>query len=136
MAWRTVGIGGEQGPRSTTFTFLLSLVRGVAGSAAAAVCGAVLVSLVQLIGGWETKDQSVFQVFSYLSMAIGGFIAARANRRDGWLIGGLVGILFILIINWLTIGRVCVLPVDNIIVLKLAAGFLVGAVGGIFGVNY
>lgn len=135
MAWRTGSMGSDQGPQPTTFAFVRSLVRGVMASAAVAICGAVLVSLVQLIGGWDIQESGVFQIFSYLSMATGGFIAARANQQTGWLVGGLVGILFILVINWFTIGVPLSMDISSAVALRLGTGFLVGAIGGILGVN-
>ena len=136
MAWRTGTMGNEQGPQPTTWTFVLSIVRGVICSAAVAVCGAILVSLVQLIGGWDIQVAGVFQVFSYLSMATGGFAAARLNQRSGWLVGGLVGILFIMTINWFTSGDLMLLEMSPEIALRLGMGFVVGAFGGVMGVNF
>ncbi|NMB25135.1 MAG: TIGR04086 family membrane protein [Firmicutes bacterium] len=135
MAWRTGSIGSDQGPQPTTLTFVRSLVRGVMASGAVAICGAVLVSLVQLIGGWDVQVSGVFQIFSYLSMATGGFVAARSNQQSGWLVGGLVGISFILVINWFTVGAPLPMDISSTVALRLGVAFLVGAIGGVMGVN-
>ncbi|NMB45088.1 MAG: TIGR04086 family membrane protein [Firmicutes bacterium] len=135
MARRLSNLNNDLAPRATTGTFVWSIVRGMIFSVAVAICGAVLVSLVQLIGRWDISGAGVFQVFSYLSMATGGFMAARTSQRNGWLVGGLVGILFIVTMNWFTSGKLFLPEMDSDTAFRLGVGFLVGAVGGVLGVN-
>ncbi|NMB11448.1 MAG: TIGR04086 family membrane protein [Firmicutes bacterium] len=135
MARRIGNTSNELAPQATIATFVWSIVRGIAYSGAVAICGAILVSLVQLIGGWRIEWGSVFQIFSYLSMATGGFMAARSSQRHGWLVGGLVGMLFILAMNWITSGSVVLPDMNPDTVLRLGMGFIVGAAGGMIGVN-
>ncbi|MGI6567294.1 MAG: TIGR04086 family membrane protein [Firmicutes bacterium] len=136
MARRINSTNNELVPPATVGTYFWAIVRGVACSGAVSICGAVLVSLVQLIGGWNIVGAGLFQVFSHISMAAGGFLAARATQRNGWLVGGMVGILFILAMNWLAAGSVNLAGIDQADALRLGAGFIMGAVGGIIGVNF
>ncbi|NLA58712.1 MAG: TIGR04086 family membrane protein [Firmicutes bacterium] len=135
MARRVSSTNNELVPPATVGLYFWAIVRGIACSAAVSICGAVLVSLVQLIGGWNIVEAGLFQVFSYLSMATGGFLAAKTTQRKGWLVGGLVGILFILGLNWMTTGSLYVAHVNQKDVLRLGVGFIMGAVGGVLGVN-
>ena len=135
MARRISSTNNDQVPPATVGTYFWAVVRGVACSAAVSICGAVLVSLVQLIGGWNIVEAGLFQVFSYLSMAAGGFLAAKTTQRNGWFVGGLVGILFILAVNWATTGSLHLSGVNQGDALRLGVGFIVGAVGGVLGVN-
>lgn len=133
---RRVGIANsEMVPSATVGTYLWAVVRGLACSAALTICGAVLVSLVQLIGGWDLARSGLFQVFSHLSMAAGGYLAARTTQRNGWLVGGLVGVLFIFALNWATTGSLRVAGINRGDAVRLGIGFLAGALGGVFGVN-
>lgn len=135
MARRISNTNNESATQATARTFVWSIVRGIACSGAVTVCGAVLVSLVQLVGGWNIEWGSVFRIFSYLSMATGGFMAARLSQRNGWLVGGLVGMLFILVMNWITSGSVTLPDMNPDTAIRFGMGFLVGAVGGMIGVN-
>lgn len=133
---RRIGNENERAPQVTLGTFLWSIVRGISCSAAVAICGAVLVSLVQLIGGWNIEVAGMFQVFSYLSMATGGFMAARLSQRNGWLVGGLVGVLFIFAVNLATTGSIVFSDLGRDTVFRIGIGFVTGAIGGVLGVNF
>ncbi|NLY30514.1 MAG: TIGR04086 family membrane protein [Firmicutes bacterium] len=135
MARRIGSTTNELVPPATVGTYFWAVVRGVACSGAVSICGAVLVSLVQLIGGWNIVEAGLFQVFSYLSMAAGGFLAAKTTQRNGWFVGGLVGVFFILAVNWVTTGTLHPASINQGDALRLGIGFIVGAVGGVLGVN-
>lgn len=135
MARRSGNMSNEPASQVTVGTLVWSIVRGIVSSAVVAMCGAILVSLVQLIGGWNIEEAGVFQIFSYLSMATGGFMAARMAQRNGWFVGGLVGVLFILAIHWVTSGSIALPDMNRDIVVRFGIGFIAGAAGGVLGVN-
>ena len=89
MVYR-MGVGDNHETPTTVGGLIGSIVRGLIYSAVVAVCGAILVSLVQLIGGWDIQAEGVFQAFSYLSMATGGFMACQQVERNGWLVEALL----------------------------------------------
>lgn len=135
VARRLNRMGNNVVSRVTTGMVISSTVVGILLSAVVVGCGAILASLVQLIGGWDMESTGVFRVFAYLSMAVGGFYAGRKLQRWGWLIGGMVGIIFTLILWWLTGGTQGVTKMTSATIVQLGIGFMVAAFGGMLGVN-
>lgn len=70
-----------------------------------------------------------------LSIILGGWYAARRAEKSGWLHGGLAGLLYVAIA--VTLGSTLyAIPFSALAILKrLGAGFLLGALGGVIGVN-
>ncbi|MCL4426222.1 MAG: TIGR04086 family membrane protein [Firmicutes bacterium] len=70
-----------------------------------------------------------------ISVVLGGWYAARRAETSGWLHGGVTGVVYVLIA--LTLG-LALYSVPFILVTslkRLGAGFLLGALGGVLGVN-
>lgn len=70
-----------------------------------------------------------------VSIIVAGFYVARNTQSKGWLNGGIAGVFYIVI---LIILSYFFLPDFNLslpLIGKLVLGFIIGAIGGIIGVN-
>lgn len=74
-------------------------------------------------------------VISGLSILFAGIYIAKKTESRGWLKGGLVGFLYILIITILSYFLLPSYQLEFAVLGKMIVGFIVGAVGGIIGVN-
>lgn len=82
----------------------------------------------------EEVISRILLVINYVAIFIGGLNSARASYRKGWLTGGFVGLLYMLIILVLGLRWVEVsLSLD--LILRIISGFIAGAIGGIIGIN-
>lgn len=101
------------------------------------VAGTATVVLSLLLAATGLKEQSLplyVYVIHGFSVLTGGFVTAKRAAEKGWYKGGLLGVLYGLIV-WL----VSFLGFDvgfSLQTIYFWAGcFLVGAIGGIFGIN-
>jgi putative membrane protein (TIGR04086 family) len=99
-----------------------------------AVC-ALAASLILTAG---EQGEEVLPVYAYIihgiSTLIGSFASGRKAGTKGWYHGGLLGLLYsviVLIIGFLSFDK----GVDWSILQFAAGAFVAGALGGIFGVN-
>ena len=76
----------------------------------------------------------ILLVVNYLAIFGGGIFTARNAHNKGWLNGGLVGLLYMLLILFFG-AQVIAIDFGLDILLRVISGFLAGAVGGIIGVN-
>lgn len=74
-------------------------------------------------------------IISALSILLAGIYTAKRTESRGWLNGGIVGFLYIFVIALLSYFLIPGYQIELLLLGKLALGFLVGAVGGIIGVN-
>ncbi|MDO4282600.1 MAG: TIGR04086 family membrane protein [Clostridia bacterium] len=70
-----------------------------------------------------------------LSVLIGAIILARKIKEKGIIYGGLFGLLFCLIVYFITCIEYTGLFISNTLFIYLGISFLSGIVGGIIGVN-
>lgn len=125
-----------QTPRITNIP--LAIFKGVAVSIAVSLVCAILLSLVSLISEnrfIDTYIEYIMVAVTTTSIFVGSIYAARQVLAKGLIIGGAVGIIYVLFsvgiglelgqeqISWLMLGN------------KFAAGSLAGALGGFIGVN-
>lgn len=99
------------------------------------VCFIIFAMAIRLLDLQETLISPVVQVIRTVSIAFGGFIAARVNRKQGWLRGALTGLLYILwafIISSLFGNKI---DMGSLVFSDILLGLIVGAVGGIIGIN-
>jgi putative membrane protein (TIGR04086 family) len=100
-----------------------------------------LTLIIALINYFGHIEQGVLTklliLVNYISIGIGGLIAAVNVDNKGWLYGGFVGLIYALLF-WLLIhfvpGLYVLLSFISIFQ-ALVVSFLVGTVGGIIGVN-
>lgn len=83
----------------------------------------------------ESSLNIIITVVSFVSVFLGGFISGGKSKQNGWLAGGLTGIVYSLIIFLYQY-----LGYDSLFSLKQliyhACCILTAAMGGIFGVNF
>ncbi len=103
-----------------------------------ALAGFALLSVVSTLSGWDELPSSLY-AFHYVSIAVGGLQAARRAQRWGWLHGGMVGLLYALLVagfmgtGQLAQFQVLVQPSG---LLHLFLAFIAGSAGGMLGVNF
>ncbi len=101
------------------------------------VAGAIvfLVSLILATTEWMRLGETGMLLVHYLSVATGSLLAAKKARRKGWLIGGLIGIIYVLAVAFL--GNMLGMPFAPAasIIQTIFTAFLVGLVAGITGIN-
>jgi len=99
------------------------------------IFGAFILSLLLWLTSMQENELSIYTyVVHGISVGIGGFVAGKRAGSKGWYQGGLTGALYgliILIIGFLALDS----PFDLAMIIGVAAVFLIGAVGGIMGVN-
>ena len=74
-------------------------------------------------------------IISAVSILLGGTKATNAVENMGWLHGGIIGFLYMLILLILNILIVRSVSVGWNVVVDLILGFIVGIISGIIGVN-
>jgi putative membrane protein (TIGR04086 family) len=97
---------------------------------------AALAASVILIMG--DQGEEVLPVYAYVihgvSALFGSFVAGRRSGHKGWYFGGLLGVIYsviVLLVGFLSFDR----GVDMSTLYFAAGAFVVGAIGGIMGVN-
>lgn len=83
----------------------------------------------------ERYTSPVVVVTTYVSVFLAGLITARGARSKGWLNGAVTGLLYMLVVYLAgVLGTTA--PLFNTAMLgRVLAALLVGAVGGIVGIN-
>ncbi len=82
----------------------------------------------------EEVISRILLVMNYAAIFAGGIYAARISRQKGWLTGGLVGLMYMILI--LILGAQWVEVAFSLdLLLRIISGFIAGAVGGIIGIN-
>ncbi|WP_025692368.1 TIGR04086 family membrane protein [Paenibacillus zanthoxyli] len=98
--------------------------------------GAFILSLLLWGSGLSEQDLSLYTyVVHGLAVAFGGWTAGKRAIRKGWyqgsLTGGFYGII-VLVIGFLALDS----PLKAVDLLWIAAAAVIGALGGMFGVNF
>jgi len=88
---------------------------------------AAITALTEVAAGW------VVAAGSALSVLAGSYLVGRDMGRSGWLNGGATGVVYVIIMLLLAMLLDLGLTAKSLI--TLAAGFALGAVGGVVGVN-
>ncbi|MGF7045925.1 putative membrane protein (TIGR04086 family) [Paenibacillus sp. DS2015] len=97
--------------------------------------GALILSLFLWLSGMQEKELTAYTyVVHACAVSIGGLVSGKRSGRKGWYQGGVTGTFYgvlILIIGFLAL--------DNSLSLSqfygIAAAFVIGSIGGMFGVN-
>ncbi|RXT15492.1 TIGR04086 family membrane protein [Ammoniphilus sp. CFH 90114] len=102
--------------------------------------GLVLVGslITSLLLHFSSLSEFSLSYFTYtvngISLLIGGLIAGKQGGHKGWYFGGLTGMVYFVLLVLIGFLAFDMTPHLSAL-LYLAIAFLVGAVGGIFGVN-
>lgn len=74
-------------------------------------------------------------IIMIISIAVGAIYISIKIKQKGWLNGGIIGILYIVILVLLNILFIDAFTFNKYLVLKTVIGLVTGSVGGIIGVN-
>lgn len=112
-----------------------AVLKGALLSLGVALLASLLLSLIIYLANWENLP-STLNAFHYISIALGGVLAARSAKRLGWLHGGLVGIVYTVALAFLFAEEMSLgALVETEFLLQALWGFLAGVAGGALGVN-
>ena len=96
---------------------------------------AVMAAVITYTSFPERYIGAVVLVTTILSIVISGMLVSAGARANGWLNGGIGGIFYMLVLWVLGIVFSNGEPVSKSKILMLILGFVLGAVGGIIGIN-
>src|SRR5690554_4562314 len=114
----------------------LSVFSGMKYSLALVLIALVLLAVLYMVGwDWMTNDQTVYAYINYAAVMLGGFIAGNKLKTKGWLLGILLAVVYWVFLLLLTkpFGVQITTLQQGLIRMGIAA--LLGAVGGMIGVN-
>jgi putative membrane protein (TIGR04086 family) len=97
--------------------------------------GTFVIALLLFASGMKEESLPLYTyILHAVALLIGGYVSGKRSAQKGWYHGGMVGIIYALIV--LIVGF---LGFDQSITLQslilFAASFLISALGGMFGVN-
>ncbi|WP_350344430.1 TIGR04086 family membrane protein [Proteinivorax tanatarense] len=82
----------------------------------------------------DSTIKSVVIVTIVTSIFAGGFVSAKMSKQKGWMIGGFVGVTYLVVL--LFMGSAVSTPDITLTApINLVFGFLVGAIGGVMALN-
>ena len=111
---------------------VLNLITAYAVTVVLVLIFALVLCYTEIDEVWIGRGARIISVFS---VALAGALCAKNGRRSGWLVGGISGILYMVVlyaIGYLAFGRL-ELNLDS--VLRLIYGAVAGVIGGIIGIN-
>ncbi|WP_135555019.1 TIGR04086 family membrane protein [Paenibacillus cymbidii] len=95
----------------------------------------IVASLLLLATSQQEDELPVYAyVIHVLSLLLGGYAAGKRAGRRGWYYGGVLGVLYALVV-WLVAFLGYDRGLDAQSLLFIGIAFLSGALGGMFGVN-
>lgn len=109
------------------------------GSIISFVLTLIMIFIISVLLCNTNLNESVINPFiifsSSFSILIGGFCATKKIEKNGIIIGGILGLIYILTIYIISsiLNSTFVLNTNSIIL--IISGIICGAIGGIFGVN-
>ncbi|HHU69328.1 MAG TPA: TIGR04086 family membrane protein [Thermoanaerobacterales bacterium] len=118
------------------YTDILYIFKGIFfGYLLTLICYFILGGIIYFTNFSEKIIPIVTTIVSIISIAIAGFYVSSNTKSKGWLKGGIVGLLYILIL--LAIGRFIIpnYALSSQSLIKLIIGFVIGSIGGIIGVS-
>lgn len=126
--------GSGEGVSGSTFS-VAAIVKGTGLSFLVTLFAAVMLGLAVSITEWEGFTGGL-DGFTYVSVALGGMLAAKQSRNLGWLHGLIVGFIYYVISSFLFQSDFSIAQMSTGPWLLEAAWCCVaGAVGGVLGVN-
>ncbi len=124
----------ESRNESTLFK-VSSILSGLVTSLLLIMFGSLLLGgIVSFTDIGQQLASNILFIMNYIVIFIGGIIASYLAGSNGWINGGLVGLIYMLIIILLGSLWHSIEP-SIILASRVLIGFLVSALGGIIGVN-
>jgi len=133
MNYRPVGNQLFHQPRSSTWLFLL---KGILLALLFSLGMILLIALLLYLTALPER-MAFYLVYAVSIAAIlwGSAYAARRIGSRGWLHGGIIGVIYVLLMLGGGLIVVADLAIGWNLVVKIFLGFIFGAVGGMWGVN-
>lgn len=115
---------------------ITAILKGLVFCFAFLIVASLIMGIVVSIADDMREDTTnrILMVVNYVAIFAGGLFTARLVYRKGWLNGGIVGLIYMVIVVFIG-SQFVEVQFGLEIVLRLLSGFLAGAVGGVFGVN-
>ncbi|TDX45431.1 TIGR04086 family membrane protein [Orenia marismortui] len=112
-----------------------SILRGLVVSLILLLMGSVVLGIIiSLSNAVNNSVSKILFILNYLSVFVGGSVAAYSAGGKGWINGGLVGLIYMLMIILLgSLWNPIIISLS--LVSRVVIGFLVSALGGMIGVN-
>jgi putative membrane protein (TIGR04086 family) len=120
---------------SVIHNFLVILKASLFAVIISLICFVLFALVMKLANLQESIIPPVNQAIRIVSMVVGGAAAARSSKSKGWLKGALTGLLYIVwafIISGIFGGGYIF---DTVLLSDVLLGIVVGAIGGIIGIN-
>ena len=120
---------------SVIHNFLVILKASLFAVIISLICFVLYALVMKLANLQESIIPPVNQAIRIVSMVVGGAAAARSSKSKGWLKGALTGLLYIVwafIISGIFGGGYIF---DTVLLSDVLLGIVVGAIGGIIGIN-
>ncbi|MBM7557904.1 TIGR04086 family membrane protein [Halanaerobacter jeridensis] len=114
---------------------LTGVLLGLSISILLLLLGLVIVSfIINFVNISSLTTDKIMSIINYSVVFIGGLIAAYTSKNKGWLNGGLVGLIYIVIL--IILGSfMTTLVFSGSLLLKILTVCLISALGGIIGIN-
>ncbi|MCK8817992.1 TIGR04086 family membrane protein [Natroniella sulfidigena] len=91
----------------------------------------VIISLTNIT---SNSVNTILFALNYLALFVGGVAASYSAQNNGWLNGGLVGVIYMAVI--ILLGSLWTpITISLGLVTRVAIGFAVSALGGMIGIN-
>jgi putative membrane protein (TIGR04086 family) len=112
-----------------------AVLRGLLVSLALLMLGSLILGIITNFIKVSTQlPTNVLFILNYIAIFIGGIVTAYSVRSNGWLNGGLVGLIYMLIL--IMMGNLWGSVIVSLgLVLRVIIAFLVSSLGGMVGVN-
>ncbi|WP_408954474.1 TIGR04086 family membrane protein [Natroniella sp. ANB-PHB2] len=91
----------------------------------------VIISLTNIA---SNSVNTILFALNYLALFIGGLVASYSAQNNGWLNGGLVGVVYMAVI--ILLGSLWTpITISLGLAARVVIGFVVSALGGVIGIN-
>lgn len=98
--------------------------------------GSFICALTLHFSQWNENNLSYFTyAINGCGLLIGGFMAGRKGGQKGWYFGGLSGVAYFIVVFLIGFLAIDLAPRLSAL-LFLVGSFLIGALGGVLGVNF
>lgn len=111
---------------------IINLMTAYAVTVILVMAFALLLCYSEISEDWISRGAKLITLFS---VALAGALCAKNGRRGGWLIGGISGLLYMVVLYALGYMFFGEIELSAASALRLLYGVLAGIVGGIIGIN-
>lgn len=99
------------------------------------ICIMIYGILLVFTGLSESSMSTVITVITLVCIALAGIYTAIKGESRGWLNGAIVGIVYMIILIFLSLLFKTGMTLDKFVLFRIFMGFVIGTLSGIIGVN-